>query len=153
MVCTTSFLARSGARGAAAVCLFLLLNDPGRAEILLEGSAAAVRLEVTQAAPVGSVLDALGPAYHVRYRALVPLDKPITGSYSGPLARVIARVLEGYDYVVRTSPGAVEIAYIRVRGGPEPVAASTKPAAGWRLHRPSAAEVACRGCNMASIRQ
>jgi hypothetical protein len=107
--------------GALAACLVLLAAGPARAEILLEGDAASVRLEVTQA-PIGEILAAFGERYGVRYRALIPLDRPVTGSYSGALPRVIARVLEGYDYVARISPGAIDIAYIRTRGGALPAA-------------------------------
>lgn len=103
----------------AALLLMLLVPQSGRAEILVEGSAAAVRLEVTQA-PVGEILAALGQSYDVRYRASIALDRPISGSYAGPLARVVARILEGYDYVARVSPGAVDIAYIRERGSAKP---------------------------------
>lgn len=113
----------AAARLAAAASLLLLLIGPSRGEILLQGSAAAVRLEVTQA-PVGEILAALRQDYNIRYRASIPLDRTITGTYSGTLVRVLARVLDGYDYVARISPDAIEIAYIRMRGGPEPAAAA-----------------------------
>lgn len=106
--------------GLAAACLLLLASQPGRAEVLLEGNAAAVRLEATQAT-VDEILAALGRTYNVRYRTTLALDRAITATYSGPLAQVIARVLEGYDYVARTSPDAIEIAYVCPRGSAAPV--------------------------------
>lgn len=121
---STSFPRPRGALvGLAAAGLLLLASQPGRAEVLLEGSAAAVRLEATQAT-VDEILAALGRTYNVRYRTTLALDRSITGTYSGPLAQVIARVLVGYDYVARTSPDAIDIAYIRPRGTAEPAAAA-----------------------------
>jgi hypothetical protein len=111
--------------GALAACLFLFAAGPVRAEILLEGSAASVRLEVTQAS-VDEILAALGKGYNVRYRTAIALDRQLTGSYSGPLARVIARVLEGYDYVARVSPDAVDIPYIRTRGSAAPASTAMR---------------------------
>ncbi|MEA2930298.1 MAG: hypothetical protein QOG38_2726 [Hyphomicrobiales bacterium] len=107
------------AGGVAAACVLLLATQPGRAEVLLEGNAAAVRLEATQAT-VDEILAALGRTYNVRYRTTLALDRAITGTYSGPLAQVIARVLAGYDYVARSSPDAIEIAYVRPRGSAAP---------------------------------
>lgn len=119
---STSFSRHCGAlmRPAAAACLLLLAPPLAHAEVLLEGSADAIRLEANQAS-VDEILAALGRSYQVRYRTALALDRSITGSYSGPLAQVIARVLVGYDYVARISPDAVEIAYIRPQGSPVPV--------------------------------
>lgn len=107
----------------AALSLMLLAPQPGRAEVLLEGSTADVRLEATQAS-VDEILVAFGRTYNVRYRTSIALDRPVTASYSGPLMRVIARVLEGYDYVARTSSDGVDIAYIRERGSAKPPSTS-----------------------------
>ena len=114
----TSAFRTCAAPALLAICL-LVAAKPARAEILLEGTPAAIRLELTQA-PIGEVLAAFGERYGVRYRAALPLDQPITGSYAGPLPRVIARVLEGYDYVARISPEVIDIAYIRTRGNAAP---------------------------------
>jgi hypothetical protein len=115
---TSAFRMRAAPAHLAA-CLVLLAAAPARAEILLDGTPASIRLEVTRAT-VGEVLAVFGERYGVRYRAAILLDRPITGSYSGPLVRVLARVLEGYDYVTRVSPDVVDIAYIRTRGGAAP---------------------------------
>jgi hypothetical protein len=93
-------------------------------EILLEGSAAAVRLHATQV-PIGEILAALRNEYGLRYRASIDLGRPVTGTFSGSLQQVVIRVLDGYDYVVKTSANSVEIALLQDRG-----AASVRAAAG-----------------------
>ena len=123
--CAFSSLAGSLAVTASAL---LFSAQAGRAEILVQGDATDVRLEATQA-PVDEILVALGKTYNVRYRTTIALDRPITGTYSGPLSRVIARVLEGYDYVARVTSDGVDIPYIRTRGSvpPATTTVSVKP--------------------------
>ena len=109
--------------GRFAVSASLLLSAllPARAEILLQGDATAVRLEVTQAT-VGEILAALHERYNVHHRTALALDRPLTGTYSGSLSRVIARVLDGYDYVARFTADGVDIPYVRTRGSAESAA-------------------------------
>jgi hypothetical protein len=104
---------------AIAASLLLLASLPARAEILLQGDATAVRLEVTQAT-AGEILDALRERYNVRYSTTIALDRSLTGTYAGSLPRVIARVLDGYDYVARVTADGVDIPYVRTRGSVAP---------------------------------
>jgi hypothetical protein len=77
-----------------------------RAEIRVTGVAEAVRLEADDAT-VDEALTALG-ALGLRYRSAVALDRRISGTYEGPLARVISRLLQGYNFVVQTSSGSIQ---------------------------------------------
>lgn len=107
---------------------FLLLWQPhARAEVVMTGTPEAVRLEANQAS-LREILAALENSYGVRYRASIDLDRPITGTFSGSLARVIAHLLDGYDYVVKVSSGSVEITLLQSRGT-EPVRVATGDAA------------------------
>jgi hypothetical protein len=105
-------------------------SPPVRAEVLVEGSVVSARVQASEA-PMSEVLAALKTAFGVRYRASVGLARPITGSFSGPLERVIADLLNGYDYVLKTSPDAIEIAVVG-RGGFNPFPTAIPAAPGWR---------------------
>jgi hypothetical protein len=82
------------------------------AEAKVEGNPDAVRVEARDAT-VDEVLSAIGTAFNLHYRASTALDLPITGIYEGSLQRVISRVLEGYDFIVKSSPGNIEVVVIK----------------------------------------
>jgi hypothetical protein len=111
---TTSILLAKAALLVAA----LVLGDPTRAlaEVKVEGRLDAVRLE-TAGSSVEQVLAALGATYGLRYRTAIALDRTLTGVYQGPLERVLARVLDSYDFVTKSSSGAVEVVILAERGG------------------------------------
>jgi hypothetical protein len=81
------------------------------AEAKVEGNPDAVRVEARDAT-VDEVLSAMGTAFNLRYRTSTALDLPITGIYEGSLPRVISRVLEGYNFIVKDSPGNIEVVVI-----------------------------------------
>ncbi len=85
-----------------------------RAEVLVEGDAAALRVYARES-QVAEVLSALG-RMQVRVRTSIALDKVVSGTYSGSLRQVLARVLEGYNYVIKPVDTAAEVVVIGVRG-------------------------------------
>jgi hypothetical protein len=106
----------------------LVVGGPTRAmaEVKVEGRLDAVRLE-TSGSSVEQVLAALGATYGLRYRTAIALDRTLTGVYQGPLERVLARVLDSYDFVTKSSAGAVEVVILAERGGhPAARAAATQ---------------------------
>jgi hypothetical protein len=130
----------------AALVLSALLaaaTSPAGAQVRVEGSIAALRIEATRV-PLADVLAALA-ALNVQYRTAVALQTEISGSYAGPFAQVIARLLDGYNYVLRSDRDAIEVLVIGRRGEravfttmpPAPLAAppaapAQGPAAQWR---------------------
>jgi hypothetical protein len=90
------------------VILLLLPALPVRAEVSITGARDDVRLEVDNTA-IEDVMDALGANFALRYRSMAPLGRRITGTHRGVLERVIARVLDGYDFVMRTGPDGIEV--------------------------------------------
>src|ERR1700730_10577994 len=78
------------------------------AEAKVEGNPDAVRVEARDAT-VDEVLSAIRTAFNLHYRTSTALDLSITGIYEGSLQRVISRVLEGYDFIVKSSPGNIEV--------------------------------------------
>lgn len=92
-------------------CALLLQSHAVAAESRISGSADAVRVEARQAS-LDEVLGALAAKYNLHYRAKVALGRPVNGIFSGSLLRVIARLLDGYDYVVQRDEGRVDVTII-----------------------------------------
>jgi hypothetical protein len=78
-----------------------------RAEIRVEGSAANVHVNARDAT-AADVLAALTERFGLRVRGTVG-DRRIDSDFDGPLRRVIARVLDGYNYVIRTRGDGLEV--------------------------------------------
>jgi len=78
-----------------------------RAEVRVQGPASNVRAEARDAT-VAEVLAALTTRFGLRIRGTVG-DRRVSGDFSGSLRRVIADVLEGYDYVIRTQGDGLEV--------------------------------------------
>jgi hypothetical protein len=85
------------------------------AEAQVQGTPEAVRID-TQNSSIEEVLTALGNAFELRYRSSANLAKQLSGTYEGSLQRVVARVLEGYDFVLRNNKGKIEITVLGTRG-------------------------------------
>jgi hypothetical protein len=98
-------------RLAAACLMSIWIIDAGvvsaRAGVRLEGSPEALRIEAVDAKLV-DVLNELKAKFNLRYRANDALEGRITGSFRGSLQRVVARLLEGYDYVIAISPDGLD---------------------------------------------
>jgi hypothetical protein len=88
------------------------------AQVLVEGQPDAVHIEVRDT-PLRQVLEALGAKYNLRYRSGDALDTPVTGTFDGPLPRVAARILDGYDFAMKLTPQAVDVLVLsqNQRGG------------------------------------
>ena len=100
------------------------------AEVRVSGGADAVVIE-TRGASLEEVLKALQGSFKFRYRSSGALDDVVSGTYSGPLRRVITRLLEGRNYVFQNSPNYLDVVIIDASGpgqvsrppqmkGPEP---------------------------------
>jgi hypothetical protein len=111
---------RRGLRAAPllALSLMLCLLAPAvaHAEYQIEGGVEDLRVEATQT-PVEEIFSALSAIYGVSIQASLLPDQPVTGIYTGPLQRVVAQLLERYDYVLAVSPEKIEITFLGVRGG------------------------------------
>src|SRR5262245_980379 len=86
--------------------------SPLRAAVTVQGDSAFVHLEASNAT-LSEVLSALETTFSVRHRTSVPLDQAISGTYRGPLRRVLSRVLDGFNYYVAdTAEGRMEITVV-----------------------------------------
>jgi hypothetical protein len=97
------------------VVLACALATIARAEVHVEGDSTAARVTTSQET-ISEVLSALAAALHFRYRTAVRLDASANAVYSGSLREVIARLLDGYNYVIRGNHGAIEIIVTGRRG-------------------------------------
>jgi hypothetical protein len=91
------------------------LAASARAEVHVEGSPAAVRITTGQDA-IADVLSAVAATFNVGYRSAIPLDAPANAAYSGSFGQVISRLLNGYNYVIKTDQGSTEIVAFGRRG-------------------------------------
>jgi hypothetical protein len=93
---------------------------------------------------VDHVLEALGNKANSRYHSAKPLNKIISGSFSGSLWQVLSRILDGFDYAVVGKPAGVEIF---VYGASNSYAVQAPPSA-----QPVKNETTAIGANVAPLR-
>ena len=86
---------------AMSVVLVCSLPTIASAEVHVEGNPAAVRVS-TSRDTISDVLSALAATFSVRYRTVIPLDAAAAATYSGSLQQVISRLLDGYNYMIKT---------------------------------------------------
>ena len=98
--------------------------------VRVTGTAAKLQLELNDNT-VGEALTELRSAFGVTCRCAVPLDRRVTGLYQGNINRVLSRLLEGYNFVVKTSSsGNVELIVIDA-SAPASLAQSAPPPTGY----------------------
>src|SRR4029453_9231046 len=90
---------------------------PAHAEIILEGPADALQIEMHDAS-VQEVLLVLGANYGLRLSSSAPLDRSVSGSFNGPLPRLVARLLDRYNYVVKSANGTLEVVVLGAHDAP-----------------------------------
>jgi len=120
MLGATSKSARRALRGYCGAALLSLLAlttaTASRAETHVDGPADSIRMELRDAS-VQEAIEALAARYHVRLHAQTPLERRISGDFAGPLPRVLSRLLDRYDYVVRSADGALDVVVLGNRRG------------------------------------
>jgi hypothetical protein len=94
--------------GVLAVALLACHSMSAAAQVRVDGSADAVRIDVSNA-PLRDVLGALQARFGLRYRSNDALDGTRTLTLQAPLRRVVARLLEGYDFVIAVRPGGIDV--------------------------------------------
>lgn len=117
--------------GAVAAVVCGLATDAS-AEVRVEGNMRAL-LVTASGDSLSDVLSAVGAAFAVKYRSSVPLDGEISGAYSGSLSQVVARLLDGYNYLIKRDQERTEIVVLGRRG--EAAVAPKAPEAGGVISR------------------
>jgi hypothetical protein len=90
--------------------------DSGSGPVVrVRGDATALRLDLRRTT-IADALSALNRAFGMSYRSSIVLDEEINGSYVGSLRRVIAHVLDGYNYVLRQDGATLDVVVFSRRG-------------------------------------
>ncbi len=110
------------------------------AEIQVRGSPEAVRIEARDT-PIEEILAALGRAFGMHYELLAKLDKRVSGTYVGPLPRVLTRILDGYNFILKTDNGSIALTVVGTPNAAAPAPASSAPKV---VQQPSGATPAAR---------
>ena len=87
------------------------------AELQVGGSPKAVSIDA-QNTSIKEILDALGKAFDVHFQSTANLEKRLTGTYEGSLTRVLMRVLEGYNVILKTNEDRIEVTVLGTRNVP-----------------------------------
>jgi hypothetical protein len=106
--------ARSFVSLIVASAFLLDAGGPLSAEVQVDGRREAVHLEARDAS-LQEVLAALHDRFNLRYCSIDVLQAQTTGVFDGPLLRVAARVLDGYDYAMRVTPEGIDLLVLRPR--------------------------------------
>jgi len=121
---TRSGFPRFAAGAVFALGVTLMAPASAFAKAQIEGGRDAVRIEA-QDTSVEEILAALGDAFDLRYRSSANLGRKVSGTYRGSLERVVRRVLEGYDFVLKTDNGRLEVTVLGPRTPAAAVAAAS----------------------------
>lgn len=98
-----------------AVALTCGLATIACAEVRIAGSAAAVRVTTSQDT-ISDVLSAFATTFNIKHRSSIPLDARANEIYTGSFGQVVARLLDGYNYVIKNDQGVAEIIVFGRRG-------------------------------------
>jgi hypothetical protein len=91
----------------------------------VDGQPEAVHIEALDV-PLREVFDALQTKFNLRYRTGDMLDTRLTGTFNGPLPRVAARILVGYDFAMKITPQGIDVLVLgQNQPADKPVAAAT----------------------------
>jgi len=92
---------------------WLLPTASACAEVHVAGDPEAVRVDASDA-QIEEVLAALGQTFGLQHRSSGPLTRRVTGTYEGSLPRIVRRLLDGYDFVMKTGSANLEVVVIGV---------------------------------------
>jgi hypothetical protein len=91
-------------------------GDKMASSLRVQGNAEAVQLNVRHKT-LGSVLSMLAANFNIVYKSSLALNEEINGSYAGSLGRVLSRVLDGYDYVIKREDSKLDVTILDRSGG------------------------------------
>jgi hypothetical protein len=94
------------------------------AELLIEGDPHAIHLEA-RGVPLRQLLDTMQAKFNLHYRSDDALNSPVTGTFDGQLRRLVGRLLEDYDFVMKMTPEGLDVLIMqRNQGGIKSAVAS-----------------------------
>jgi hypothetical protein len=97
---------------AIASALLLAGGNAALAQLRVDGKPEAVHVEARDV-PLQEVLSVLHDRFGLQYRSDDTLETLKTGVFDGPLQRVAARILEGYDFAMTIAPQGIDVLVLR----------------------------------------
>src|SRR5262249_50763425 len=111
--------------GALLAGIFAVIAVPAAAEVRIDDAGGGQLVIEAQNATGQEILGALGPSRTHRFKASDALTRHVTGTYVGTLPRVLSRILDGYDHVIRTAGSGIQIDIVGVAQSTKMVASAT----------------------------
>jgi hypothetical protein len=102
-------------RVTAALAVVIVTAGTVHAEVRVNGDASALQVVATQS-NVAEVLSALESAFRLRVKSPIVLDRAIGGTFTGPLAQILRRILEDYNYSIRWQETEIDVTVIGLTG-------------------------------------
>jgi hypothetical protein len=84
--------------------------------VQVRGSSKDVSINA-QNSSIKDVLSALGGKFNLQFQSSTNLDKQLTGTYQGSLLRVVSRLLEGYNFIIRSNQDRLEVTVLGIQNG------------------------------------
>jgi hypothetical protein len=97
---------------AIASAMLLAGGSAALAQVRVDGQPEAVHVEARDV-PLQEVLAALHDRFGLDYRSDDALETRKTGVFDGPLQRLAARILDGYDFAIKITPQGIDVLVLR----------------------------------------
>jgi hypothetical protein len=95
-----------------ASAILLAGSSAALAQLRVDGKPEAVHVEARDV-PLQEVLSALHDRFGLQYRSDDTLETLKTGVFDGPLPRVAARILDGYNFAMTITPQGIDVLVLR----------------------------------------
>jgi hypothetical protein len=110
MMARWNIRARAAQAGALLVAAMLCAAAaPAAAEVRVTDAGNGRLVVEARDATVQQILEALGESRQVHFKPSEALSRHVTGTYSGTLPRVLSRILEGLDHVIRSTSSGTQV--------------------------------------------
>jgi hypothetical protein len=95
--------------GALLAVVLCVAAAPAAAEVRVTDAGDGQLVIEVRDATVQQILEALGQTRTIQFQNSEALSQNVTGTYSGTLRRVLSRILDGYDHVIRSTSSGIQI--------------------------------------------
>jgi hypothetical protein len=99
-----------------------------RADLHVGGNPKAVTIDA-QNSSIKEILAELGKSFDVHVQSTADLNKQITGTYEGSLSKVLIRLLEGYNVILKTGHDGIQLTVLGTKNASGTVTVSPAPSA------------------------
>jgi hypothetical protein len=113
----------------AAVALAAFFSGSASAEVTVKGAGDSIELSAGGGATVEEALNALNSKFGVRFHSSEPLNRRVSGTYSGNLEGVVSQTLAEYSFTIMTVDGHIEVWAMGVNADVAKAPVPARPAA------------------------